>query len=351
MIDYTASGVRHWLEFVLVDSRTLEEVAPLDGVASFSLSESWRGDYRQTGQLDIDGQRLPLWAAVRVYVNTVQGSETARNALCTLTPDPAPVEVSKGRETASYDLYGPLKKLATNLQPYDVGIPAGASVSERFSQIVRASGAVPWVHLGCEGYTTRAARVWEAGDSYLTEAHALANACGGRVTSDALGRVCLVPYHNPAQVGDSFEIPAGAASVVLPGLSESEPDICNRVIATYSQDNERWYSVATLDPAHPWSYERLGRWETIKAETPQIESAGSVQSVLDALTARALAAHSDISRTWAAQMLYMPVEVGQAGTLAYTDGAVSLTVRGFVSARQIDWSGAALMVELTLEEV
>lgn len=351
MIDYTASGVRQWLEFALVDSRTLEEVAPLEGVASFSFAESWRGDYRQTGQIDIDGERLPMWAAVRVYVNASQGSEAAREALCTLCPTPAPVEVSKGRETASYDLYSSLRKLDTNLQTRDTGVPQGTDPAARFSQVVRACGAVPWVHPGCEGYRTRAARVWEAGNSYLTEAHALADACGGRVQPDELGRVCLVPYQNPARVGDSFEIPAGAASVVLPGLEEGAPEIVNRVIASYSQDERKWFSAATLDPAHPWSYERIGRWEVIEVQPPQIEDEGTVQSVLDALTARTLAAHSDTSRVFGASMLYMPIRAGQAGTLAYTDGGASLAVRGFVSAREVRADGAALTQEITLEEV
>lgn len=351
MIDYTVSGVAHKLEFVLCDSRTLEEVAPLDGVASFSLSESWRGDYRQTGQVDVDGGRLPAWAAVRCYVVASQGSETAREALCTLIPGPAPVETRNGREVASYDLYGSLWKLGGNLQARDMGVPAGSDPAARFRQIVTDSGAVPWVHPGCEGYRTRSARVWEAGASYLSEAHAMADACGGRVQPDALGRVCLVPYQNPARVGDSFEIPAGAASVVLPGLTEAAPDMVNRVIASYSQDNQKWFSAATLDPSHPWSFERSGRWSVEEVTPPQIEDAGTVQATLDALTARTLASRADVSRTWSAQMLYMPVRVGQAGTLAYQDGAALFDVRGFISAREIRQDGAALMMEITLEEV
>lgn len=351
MIDYTASGVRQWLEFVLCDSRTLEEVTPLTGVASFSYAESWRGDYRQTGQIDIDGERLPLWAAVRVYVCASQGTETAREALCTLYPTPAPVQVSKGRETASYDLYSMMRKLDTNKQAQDTGVPAGSDPGYRFIQLVRACGAVPSVHPGCDGYSTRSGRVWEAGDSYLTEAHALAHACGGRVQPDAMGRVCLVPYQNPARVGDSFDIPAGAASVVLPELEEAEPEITNRVVASYSQNDRKWYSVATLDPAHPWSYERIGRWEVEEVRPPQIEDEGTVQSVLDALTARTLAARSDVSRVYSASMLYMPIRAGQAGTLSYIDGGASVTVRGFVSAREVRQDGAALVQEITLEEV
>lgn len=351
MIDYTASGIAHRLEFVLVDSRTLEEVEPLAGVVGFSLSESWRGDYRQTGQIDVDGERLPLWAGVRCYVNTSQGAESAREAICTLVPNPAPVEVSKGRETASYDLKSMLSKLGGNLQARDVGVSAGTDPAAHFSKVVTACGAVPWVHPGCMGYKTRAARVWEAGKSYLTEAHAMADACGGRVEPDAMGRVCMVPYQNPSSIGESFSIPAGAASVVLPGLTESGAEICNRVVASYSQDDRRWYSVATVSPSHPWSFERIGRWEVLEVQPPQIEDLGTVQGVLDALTARTLASHSDVASTWGASMLYMQARVGQAGTLSYSDGSTALAVRGFVSAREVKWDGVALVSELTLEEV
>lgn len=350
MIDWTASGIQHQLEFWLVDSRTLEEVSLLDGVTSFSLSESWRGDFRQTGQLDLDGETLPLWGAVRVYMTSSLGSEVEREELCTLLPEPAGVELEQGRVQASYDLKSMMWKLDTNLQPVDKGIAAGTDIAAHFAQVVGDSGAVPYVHPGVGG-STRSARVWEAGDSCLTEAHAMANACNGRVEPDSHGHVCLVPYQNPARISDSFDIPAGAASVVLPGLSEDAPEICNRVIASYSQDDSKWFASATVDPTHPWSYETIGRYETMEVSPPQIKEGDSVQAVLDALVVQTLREHSQTQRTWSVEMLYMPIRPGRAGTLEYVDGTVSQSVRGFVSARSLDWSGASLTMELEIEEV
>ena len=352
-MDWTRSGIAHRMEFYLVDSRTLEEVEPLMGVTSFSLAESWRGDYRQTGGIDIDGERLPLWAAVRAYLVSELDGEVVREELCTLNPVPAPIETRYGRELVSYDLYSSLRKLGTDLAPRDVGVPTGTSVSSHFSQVVEASGAVAYVHPGCTGYSTRSPRVWEAGDSHLKEAHAMADACGGRVEPDSHGRVCLVPYINPAQVAESFEVPGGAASVTLPGITEAEAEVVNRVVATYSQDDVRYYASATVDPTHPWSFERIGRWETLKASPPQVAQGASVQAVLDALVARTLKERSDVSRTWSASMLYMPVRVGSSGVMWYvdTDESKPLELHGFVSAREIKAEGASVRMEIVMEKV
>lgn len=355
MIDYTSSGVRQTWEFVLCDSRTLEELEALNGVTGFELAESWRGDFRQTGTIDLDGTALPNWAAVRVYLVSQQSDELERTELCTLLPAPADVKTIYGRGVASVPLRSMMAKLDSNLNPADVGVSAGQSVQAHFEQVCSDSGAVPWTHPGIEAAAplTSSARVWSAGESYLTEAHAMANACNGRIEPDAHGRVCLVPYQNPANVAESFEIPTGAASITLPGFTQQGATIVNRVIASYSRNDEKWFSVATVDVSHPWHFGRIGRWEVLEVNPPEIPEGANVQAVLDKLTAQTLKAHSDTRATYSLQMAYMPVRVGQVGTVYYKDSPAMepIEVLGFVSQRSIKKDGGGVLMELTIEEV
>lgn len=352
MIDYTSSGLKVVLEHHLVDSRTLEDLGLLDGVVGFELAEAWRGDYRQTGTIELDGSTVPEWAAVRTFIVVSQGAETERTELCTLMPEPSDCTIRLGRGLRSVPLSSMMRKLGENLNGEDVGIPNGSSVASLFSAACNDSGAVPSVHVGLSTATTTSTRVWKAGESYLTQAHALANACNGRVQPDAHGRVCLVPYQNPVNIAESFEVPAGAASVTLIGLGVNAPEIVNKVVASYSKDDQRWFSTATVDVNHPWSFARIGRWVTLEVVPPQIES-GNVQDVLDALTAQTLRAHSDTRGTYGVTLAYMPVHVGQVGTVYYKDSPQMdlMTVLGFVSQRSIRYDGINVVMELTVEEV
>lgn len=353
MIDYGASGLIQRWEHALVDSRTLDEVEPLQGVTGYSLTESWRGDYRQTGSIDIDGKALPAWAGVRSWLVTTQDGETEREELATLLPKPAEIETRFGRELVTHDLQSPLVKLAGRRIGYDVAVPAGAPVESRFLTLCDMCGAVGWVHPAFTSASQANPRVWEAGDTFLTECHTIASTVGGRVEPDSYGRVCLVPYQLPALVSPSFEIEAGPGASVLPGVTLGEPEIVNQVMCVHSQDDRRYYSTATVDPTHPWSFERLGRWYTVVIEAPEIAQGANVQATLDAATAQALAAKTDVSRVWSVRMAYAPVRVGQAGTIRYIDSAnmEPVELSGFVSAREVFTEGAAVFMELTIEEV
>lgn len=352
-IDWSASGIKQTLEHRLVDSRTLEDVGLLEGVTGYTLAESWRGDYRQTGTIEIDGDTIPLWSAVRTYIICEQGGETERHELATLMPEPSDITHTYGRDTANIELHSMLKKLGTNINGADRGIGSDWQVAGHFRWCCTESGAVPYVHPGLTSATVGKPFVWEAGVSYLSEAHAMANRCGGRIQPDAHGRVCLVPYQLPSRVAPSFEIPGGAASIVLPGLTDDGLVIVNKVVADYTYNDQRWFSTATVGVSHPWHFSRIGRWETLHVSAPTIPEGADIQAQLDKLAAQTLAEHTQVLRSYSVELAYMPIEVGQAGTLNYNDSAFgdAVTVSGFVSQRAISANGAKVRMEITLEEV
>lgn len=353
MIDWHASGLIVRPEFNLVDSRTLDDLGPLEGVTSYSLAESWRGKYRQTGSVELDGAELPAWAAVRAFVVASDGTESQRVELATLYPYAAPeTQTRYGRDMNKYDLASMMRKLGDNLNDKDTAIGAGWSAAGHFSWCCTECGAVPGVHPGIDS-TTKSPRVWEAGETYLTEAHAMADACGGRVEPDAHGRVCLVPYQYPAKVAQSFELQPGAGSVVHVGLDYERPEIINKVVAVYEQGDDRRSVVATVPVSHPWHYSRIGRWAAVEVRPSQVADGADITAVLRALASQTLNERADVRGVYSIEAAFEPIRVGQAGTLYYSDapGMAPRIVSGFVSGREVKWDGAGVSMSLTIEEV
>lgn len=344
------------LRYELVDNRVLDaHIGWLDeAVAGGSITESWRGDYRVTGVIDLDaGAELPSGAAVRIWHDTDEGSEV----IATLYPDPAELTLLHGRVSGSITLNSALKRLSTDLTKTDVGVPTGAAVAYRFQTLVRNSGGTPWVYPSSKIHSARtsANRIWEHGKSVLSECHAMADACGGRVEVDEMGRVCLVPYQLPAHMAVSWElVPGEADCTLLPGFTTNTPEICNRVIASYEQNEKRYYAEAKVAASHPWSFAHLGRWETVEASTPTIEEGANVQTVLNKLVKDRLAELSDARKVYSAEMLYRPdVRVGTVGELTYIDSADGSTIGPvcvFVSEREVTLD-QTMRARVTFEEV
>lgn len=352
--------LRNTFRYELVDNRVLDaHIGWLtDAVAGGSITESWRGDYRVTGVVELDaGADLPPGAAVRIWRDWEGADGAGTEMLATLYPDPAELVLLQGRRTGSITLNSAMKRLGTDLVKSDTGVPTGAAVAYRFQQLVKNSGGTPWVYSSTKLHSARtsANRVWVAGKSVLSECHEMAGACGGRVEVDAYGRVCLVPYQQPASIAESWRLlPGEAECTLLPEWTDNAATIVNRVVASYEKDGKRYYAEAKVAASHPWSFAHIGRWETVAASVGSIEEGASVQAVLDALVASRLKELSDSRRVFSAQMLYRPeVRVGTVGTVSYidsADGARQEPVRVFVSEREVELM-PAMRTRVTLEEV
>ena len=345
--------------FELVDNRALDaHLGWLDAVTGGSITESWRGDYRVTGVVDLDaGADVPLGAAIRIWRDWEDADGSGSELMATLFPEPAELLLLQGRRSGSITLHSAMKRLGTDLVKSDTGVPTGAAVAYRFQQLVKNSGGTPWVYSSTKLHSARtsANRVWEAGKSVLSECHEMADTCGGRVEVDGYGRVCLVPYQLPSTMAASWELlPGQAEYTLLPGFTENAADITNRVVASYEKDGKRYYAEAKVAATHPWSYAHIGRWETVSASVGSIEEGANVQTVLDNLVKTRLAELSDSRRIWSAEMLYRPeVRVGTVGTIAYVDsdaGAKQQPVDVFVSEREVTLD-PAMRCRVTLEEV
>ena len=363
-MDWTSSGITNSFEFELVDSANLDERKGwLDGVTGGSVTIGYRADYRISAQLDLDDiSELPWSCAVRVWHTAADGSESVRQELATLFPEPIGGRLENGRRSGSVRLYGPMKALAGDIFGGEGGtgaargVAAGTAVKPYFENRVKAARRTPRVMSFAEN-ATMGYHVWEPGTSCLEEMQAVADACGGYLWFDSHGRVVLEPYQLPASRAESFTVPSGAASLTLIGVDITSPVPINKVVCTHeTQVDGASYFVtrsAQVDTSHPWHPNRIGYWAGASETPPSIPEGADVGAVLQAYANQRLKELTDTRRTFSAVMLYHPdVAVGRVGRFVYrdSDDGEGLDVRCFVSEMDITLD-AAMRCQLTLEEV
>ena len=359
-ISWGKPGIANSFEYWAVDPQhpDTDEGERLDGMADGgSITEAYRGDYRVTGTVKVEGGEVPRHRAVRIVHTAEQGGEVFTEVLATLLPEPMDCEFARGGSSGSVGLESAMAALDGDRRSNDRGMAAGTNIASMFQTIVQNSGQVPFVMPDVD--TTRtlsSSHVWEFGDSVLSECHTLANACGCHIDVDERGRVVMRVYTEPARIAPSF----GIDSDCLVGIDIRQPDIVNRVIATHTEgsgDEERvWYASARADVSHKWSFEGIGRWYTEEVQASSISKdtdTAQIQSILDSLVKSTLAERLAEGRTFSVEMPYRPgIRPGLVGSLQYDDGGgETLTVpKVFCSEREIELDGAMTM-KLTLEEI
>lgn len=319
-MDWTATGIENNFEFELIDPFNLEVSRGfLQGVTGGTITEELGSDYFSSMQLDIDGEALDGISLIRVWHVATLGDETVREELGTFMQDGGEADRSMGRSTGSVDLYSTMLRLGTDLRKGDWGIAAGRDAVGFFETIVENSGGTPLVQDRTVTGSFPAAHVWECGESVLDECQRCADACGGRVGVDTHGRVTMSPAENPALIQPSFSIETGDASLVMPGISISQPEIVNRVVASYERDDIRYFSAAEVPVDHPWHWTRIGRWATEELTVDEIEDGDDPQPILDDAVRARLAEVAYAGVEIGVDMLYRPMAVGHVGTFTYAD--------------------------------
>lgn len=362
-LDWTASGIENTFRFECVDSKQLgNHICDLEGVTGGKLTESYRGDYRVSASLDLDGTEIPEHCAVRIWHTARLGAQSVTERLATLIPQPPSRTLERGRITGSVELYSAMRSLDHDLLTSNCTIAKNTVAWSRFKSIVGNSGQVPYIDAGVQSANAKlgTAWTWEHGKSALTAAQKMADVCGGYIEVDTYGQICLVPYENPANRATGGTIATGVQSLVLMGVTLSQGDICNKVVCSYetgSGTNKKTYTAAAeLDPAHPWSFASIGRWCAEEVESPSTindkSSASYINSQLAATCKKYLASKSATTRTFGVDMLYTPeVQVGNAMWLDYrdADGGEHVNANVFISQREVELD-AAMKTSLTCEE-
>ena len=360
--DWSASGIKNEFAFECVDSRYLDShICWLDGVTSGKITQTYRGDYRTSATLDVDGVDLPKHCAIRIWHTATLNSNSVTEELATLIPQTTSYTLERGRITGSIDLYSPMRFLDSDLVTKNVTINKGESAKDKFAAQCRLSGFTPLIDniIDTANAKLASAWVWEHGKSVLYLLQHLADIANGYIMVDSHGRVVLQPYINPSQIATSITIDTGINSLVLLGVDISTGDICNKVIASYEMNSGDTKDIRTaeavLDATHPWSFQSLGYWAAEEINSPtfaQNVSASTVDSQLQAAAKKALATKSSYKRTLGINMLYNPdVAVGRTAYLSYQDSenGEKIHTNVFISQKEIELT-AAMQCSLTCEE-
>lgn len=350
-MDWHSSGIENTFEFETL-TRGLAHTGWLENVTGGSIVQSYRGDYRVSASLELDGEIPGVNGYVRIWHTARKGGEAVRTCLATLVPEMPGMEYRLGRWTGSLDLYSGMKRLETSVWRADSGIAKNTAIAAKWADFVRNAGSVPYTAPGIStSKKTSAAWVLEFGVPVLSTCHSLADALGGYIEVDEAGRVCLVPYVLPSRRSASWELASGIDSIVLIGVEREAPEICNRVVARYDADGKTYYSQAYLPSSHPWSRDRIGRQESYSMEVDEV--AAPIQANLDKIAADELAARSATGSRYEVRALFDPsIKPGTVGTVSYADSPhdAGLSFRAFCSQREIELD-AAMTMTLTLEEL
>ena len=349
-MDWHSSGIENTFEFETL-TRGLAHTGWLENVTGGSIVQSYRGDYRVSASLELDGEIPGVNGYVRIWHTARKGGEAVRTCLATLVPELPGMEYRLGRWTGSLDLYSGMKRLETSLWKKDYGIAKGTAIAAKFSEFVVNAGSRAVISPGISTTAkTTSAWVLEFGTSVLSTCHSLADAVGGYIEVDPEGRVCLVPYVLPSRRSASWALGSGIESIMLIGVDRDAPDPVNRVIARYEEESRTWYAEANLPSSHPWSSSQRGR---IDAHAIDVDAPGTGSGWLQKLVDTELAAMSDAGARYEVRALFDPsVKPGTVGDVAYADSPSDpgLRFRAFCSQREVELD-AAMTMTLTLEEM
>lgn len=348
-MDWSASGISNSYEFELLD-RAMNRTGWLDGVTGGRVTESYRGDYRVSASLDIDGRVPPLSGYVRIWHVAELDGEVVRTVLATLCPERPSLEYSLGRWSGTLDLYSALKKCDETVRTAPGGLAKDKPLAAYWETMAGWGSAVPLVSAGISRTAkSTKAHVFEFGSPILSDMHVIASALGGYVEVDPEGRVCLVPYVAPSKRPDSWRLGSGERSIMLHGLVVEPAETVNRVAARYESNGKAWHAHADAPASDPRSAASLGRVVTEAIDVDTVVGGGS--GWLTRYVEDELASRLSVSDSYEATILFDPsVRPGTAGTVDYRDSPDGdpVTFRAFCSQREIELD-AAMTATLTLE--
>lgn len=350
-MDWAASGIRNSFEFEMLDQK-LAHAGWLDGVTGGRITESYRGDYRVTASLDIDGQVPLLPGYVRIWHVAELHGETVRTCLATLCPERPSLEYLHGRWAGNMDLYSSMKRLDDGLRNAPSTLAKGSVLATYWKSLVNNNFAVAKVDGGISA-TAKSTRalVFDFGEPVLSAVHTVADALNGYVEVDPQGRVCLVPYVLPSKRPATWRLDSGERSIMLHGLQHEPAEPVNRVSARYESDGKTWYAHADAPASDRRSSAKIGRIVTDAIDVDAV--VGGQSGWLADYAAKLMKSRLATSDAYEVVTLFDPtIRPGTVGTVDYRDapGDPGVTFRAFCSQREVELD-STMLATLTMEAI
>lgn len=280
-IDWGHYGRVDSYEVWTVDPFTLSEVAKVDFDASGSkVTWAYYTDTKATASIAVvDALAKDSMLRVKHTVNV--GGVDYSEVMGTFFASSKSMDAVSGRISRSMDCYSALLRHQKDYLMTVHNYVPGDNVSGIIKEIVEADGGQ--VYFEQDAPTDRVHTMdmhWDIGQNKLEMINLLAGWINGQIGVTDYGQISLARYRAPSDKPVSWTFEAGANCIYLPGIStsEDEGDVYNRVICYYSTDEGEASYTATLDPAHPYSYERIGRHVTETIELNEVAEQSELES-------------------------------------------------------------------------
>lgn len=280
----------------------------LDGC---SITQGYYTDTRISGKIQVMESEYIEGSWIRI-VHEVE-SEEYRNELGTFAVSKPSDSWDKGARITDYELQSALWTLTNDLCPNHYSIGAGSYALTVFDNICKMCGR-EYVHkAGANNYRYTESKIYEMGDSYLSDLFDICDISNNRIGVDGHGRITIEPYRNPSDITPTWELDTDDPRTLV--LSESitrdstEYEAAGRSIVIYSSNDEEIYAQADAPSSSPYSSAKRGYTRAVSHQVNDLSPATKAQ-------AQALAntyLQTDMASTieWKVSTLYFPAVIGE----------------------------------------
>ena len=223
-------------------------------VTGASITESYNSDTRIQGTisaLDADNY-VPLSMIRLIHEADFSNGEHYRKVLGTFFAMRSRDTWRSGAQTTEFQLKSVLYGMANDYAPFDMTIAAGATTQAAFNNICsKCKRKRLWVS-GANDKKFAKNRLLEAGDSYLSWLHQLANMTRNRIDCDERGRVTISKYIAPSKRSPSMRLAFNSKLVLSSGIvrESDEMEVPGRSIVTWEHE----YEVQVKDGTYKINY-------------------------------------------------------------------------------------------------
>ena len=280
-------------------------IGEIETVLGGTLSASIYNTIRSGGKLDMDETDID-WLSERIRITYVLHEATGDVEYPLGVYLPAtPVRNADGATVSmSVEVYDKLQILADVKVAETYTIGAGTVATDAIRDIIEDAGESK-ISVTPSAETLSSAMSWEPGSTYLQIVNGLLDAINYfSLWADGLGYYRADPYLAPSSRSSVWTFDDADVGLYLPDLTETYDNfgVPNHIIRVASSPDVEMVAEATNDdPVSPYSTVSRGR--TI-SDYAVVEATS--QTALDAITSRALAEATQVSRTVKMQHPLLP---------------------------------------------
>lgn len=240
-MDWTSGERRDHLRAVLVDPVSYAVVGELGEVTGGSIVENYDAPTRVSGTVEtIAPETYVDLSMVRLIHEAQLGPETYRETLGTFFALRSSGTYRVGTHRVLYDLKSVLYAMQDDYAPEDLTLAKGSTAKAAFARICGlCSRRRSWVDGASD---SRWGKAWtlEAGDSYLSWLHQLADRSSNRVDASASGLVTMAAYVRPRDREPIMRLPWNSPLVMSAGIADrtNEDELPSRAIVTWEHAHE-----------------------------------------------------------------------------------------------------------------